>query len=111
MEKQRRIQFIGDAYYISLPPDWVKQHKLKQGDILVIRPTTKPVVRVKIPSPLVELKPSERKRKLQFIGDTYYIALLPEWIKHWNLKKGDKLVVEYSDKPIVRVKIPKSLAP
>ena len=48
----------------------------------------------------------ERKRRLQYIGDSFYIALPPDWVKHWKLKKGDELTIVYGDKPIVVIEIP-----
>jgi len=43
----------------------------------------------------------KKTRKLQFIGDSFYVALPPEWVKAMGLKKGDKLDIEYGDKPVV----------
>ena len=47
-----------------------------------------------------------RIRKLQKIGDSHYIALPPDWVKHYGLKKSDKLLVQYDDGPIITIKIP-----
>lgn len=48
----------------------------------------------------------KRERKLQFIEDSYYIALPPDWVRHWKLKKGDILKITYSDKPVVVISVP-----
>lgn len=47
----------------------------------------------------------EKIRKLQFIGNTFYIGLPREWVEHQKLKKGDKLKIQYSDKPDVKISI------
>jgi len=50
----------------------------------------------------------EKTRKLQFIGNTFYIGIPREWVKHHKLKKGDKLKVEYSDEPDIKFLIPET---
>jgi len=110
MEQEKKIQKIGDSYYISLPPDWIKHHKLKKSDSLDII-GKKSVVVIKIPDPKKSDATTElMKRKLQNIGDTWYIALPPGWIRHHKLQKGDTLITQYGDKPRVIVKIPRPLS-
>lgn len=112
MEQEKRIQKIGDSFYISLPPDWIKHHKLKKSDSLNIVYGKKPVVVIKILDPKKSDATTElMERKLQNIGDTWYIALPPDWIRRHNLQKGDTLITQYGDKPRVIVKIPKPPSP
>ncbi len=111
MELERNLQKIGDSHYISLPPHWIRHWKLEKGDELNIVYGKKPVVVIKIPkSKMSNDTVKLMERKLQNIGDTYYIALPPDWIKRWGLKKKDTLIVQYGDKPRVIVKIPNSLS-
>ena len=47
----------------------------------------------------------EKKRKLQLIGNTFYIGLPREWVRHHKLKKGAKFKIEYSDGPDIKISI------
>ena len=111
MELERKLQKIGDSHYISLPPHWIKHHKLKKSDSLNIVYGKKPVVMIKILEPkMSDTTTALMERKLQNIGDTWYIALPPDWIRYHKLQKGDTLIIQYGDKPCVSVKIPRSLS-
>ena len=46
-----------------------------------------------------------RIRKIQKVGDSFYIALPPDWVKRHRLKKGDKLSIAYDESNTVSVKI------
>lgn len=46
-----------------------------------------------------------RIRKLQKVGDSHYIALPPDWVKRHDLKKGNKLRIEYDESGTVKVSI------
>jgi phosphate uptake regulator len=50
----------------------------------------------------------QKNRKLQRIGDTFYVSLPPDWVREHELKKGDKLKVTYDDKPAVLIEIPEA---
>ena len=111
MELERKLQKIGDSHYISLPPHWIKHHNLKKSDSLnIIGKRSVVVIKTlesKKPDGTVELM----ERKLQNIGDTWYIALPPNWIKRHKLQKGDTLIIQYGDKPRVIVKLLRPLPP
>lgn len=111
MELERKLQKIGDSYYISLPPHWIKHHKLKKSDSLNII-GKKSVVVIKILKPKKSDTTTElMERKLQNIGDTWYIALPLDWIRRHNLQKGDTLIIQYGDRPRVIVKLSRPLPP
>ena len=48
-----------------------------------------------------------KKRKIQHVGDSYYVALPPKFVRKNNLKKGDQLLMEH-DETTVTFKIVKS---
>lgn len=50
----------------------------------------------------------ETKRNLQLIGNTYFISLPRKWVIHHGLKKTDKLIIEFSDEPVLTISIPDS---
>ena len=36
MTKKRKIQLVGDSHYVSIPPKFLRKHKLKKGDTLIM---------------------------------------------------------------------------
>jgi len=37
--KQRKLQKIGNSYFVSLPPCWIEHHNLKKKDFLEFKLT------------------------------------------------------------------------
>ncbi|MHA2024173.1 MAG: AbrB/MazE/SpoVT family DNA-binding domain-containing protein [Candidatus Thorarchaeota archaeon] len=46
----------------------------------------------------------QRSRKLQRVGDSYHISLPIDWIRRHDLKKGDRLKIEYDESDTLTVK-------
>lgn len=46
------------------------------------------------------------KRKVQQIGDSYWVSLPIDWCRRYGIKPGDTLIVEYTGEPVLWIVVP-----
>lgn len=109
MERKRKLQEIGTSFYVALPPDWIRHWKLEKQSILEVSFKGN-MLYIQVPpkddSPITKILRDQEKtdtRKIQYLGKTFYIGLLPAWIKEQKLSQGDILSIQYSNSDIVTV--------